>query len=139
MAVITLPTNGLEITPRLWLGGNVTCDSARQDLSYTCINVGATSHTSDPRCHFIPLCTATGGFVSSGQLAKIQNLILNAMSNVNQKALLHCALGLATSPLATALWLQLRYQITIQEAYQWVLAKQPQAQILTNLLPPKLP
>lgn len=129
---ITLP-DGIEIVPRLWLGDNASCDFARRNLSFTCINVGLTSHTTDPRCNFITLCPG-GGQVSNSALVAIERLLFGVMPGTGL-ALVHCGQGINYSPLATALFLQVRYNVTLAQAYQWVLDKKPNIQVLMNLAP----
>lgn len=138
MAIITAPPYGLEIVPRQWIGNNATCDACRQDLSFTCINVGTASHTSDPRCNFIPLLGSDGN-VSSSQLVAMERMLIDAFATAGQKMLVHGPDAVSYSPLAMALWLTLRYTLTLQQAYEWVLAKQPQAKDLSSLAPPRGP
>jgi hypothetical protein len=130
---ISLPA-GVEIVPRMWIGSNASCDWARRNLNFTCINVGLSSHTTDPRCTCIPLCPG-GGRVDNTALVSIERLLIGIMPGTGL-ALLHCGQGLTYSPLAMALWLQLRYNITLTQAYQWVLDKRPTVQVLMNLTPP---
>lgn len=135
--MLPLP-HGVEVVPRLWLGDNTSCDYARPTMSFTCINVGSTPHTTDPACNFIPILPVAGAKVDNSQLQKVMALLVNSFPTSNL-ALLHCQNGLTASALATALWLQMRYNITLTQVYQWVLTKQPLAQVLTGLLPPHAP
>jgi hypothetical protein len=130
--------DGAEIVPRLWIGSNATCDRARQSLQYTCINVGAAVHTTDPRCTWIPVATASNGMVSSDALVAVERIIIGAWPQYSS-VLIHCGDALTYSPLTAALWLTWRYQISLTEAYSWVWAKQPKAQDLSKLAPPRLP
>jgi hypothetical protein len=129
--------DAVEVVPRLFTGGYTSCDAARRYLNCTCINVGPGSHTSDPRCNFVPLCTATGGLVSSAQLAKVMTLISAAFSQSGTYVLLHGPDGISEAPLSVALYLQQQYALTLPQAYQWVWQKQPQARDLSALCPPR--
>jgi hypothetical protein len=135
MSSIALP-DGVEIVPRLWIGSNASCDRARRSLNFTCINVGAHSHSTDPRCNFIPVATASNGLVSAEQLVAVERVIIGAWPQYSD-VLVHCATALTYSPLTMALWLTWRYQINLTEAYKWVWDKQPQAKDLSKLAPPR--
>ena len=128
------PTGGVEIIPRLWIGSNKTCDVLRRQANFVCINVGEHVHTNDQRCNFIPICGA-GVYVDYDALTRIERQLL-AQWPSNGSALVHCAKGLTYSPLTMALYCQARYSISLQQAYQWVLDKQPQAQDLSQLAAP---
>jgi hypothetical protein len=131
---MAIPTDGVEIVPRLWIGSNKTCDALRQQINFVCINVDQQSHTVDQRCNFIPICGANG-FVDYDALTRIERRLF-AQWPSNGSALIHGIQGLTYSPLAMALYLQARYSISLQQAYAWVLAKQPQAQDLSRLAAP---
>lgn len=128
------PTDGVEIVPRLWIGSNKTCNVVRQQMDFVCINVDQQVHTPDQRCNFIPICGANG-FVDYDALTRIERLAF-AQWPSNGSVLLHCSQGLTYSPLAMALFCQVRYSIGLAQAYAWVLAKQPQAQNLSQLAAP---
>jgi hypothetical protein len=129
--------DAIEVVPRLFTGDYASCDDARRYLNCTCINVGPNSHTTDPRCNFIPLCTGPGGVVSSAQLTKIMTLIFGAFSQSGTYVLLHGPDGISEGPLAIALYLQQQYALTLPQAYQWVWRTQPQARDLSALCPPR--
>lgn len=127
----------IEVVPRLFTGTYASCDAARRYANCTCINVGSASHTSDPRCNYIPLCTAPDGFVSSQQWAKVMTLIFAAFSQSNTFVLLHGPDGISSAPLSVALYLQQQYALTLPQAYAWVREKQPLAQDLSSKTPPR--
>jgi hypothetical protein len=127
----------IEVVPRLFTGTYASCNAARRYANCTCINVGPTAHTTDPRCNFIPLCTAPGGFVSSQQLAKVMTQIFATFSQTNTFVLLHGPDGISAAPLGVALYLQQQYALTLPQAYAWVREKQPQALDLSAKTPPR--
>jgi hypothetical protein len=127
----------VEVVPRLFTGDYRSCDDGRRFLNCICVNVGPNSHTSDPRCNFIPLCTGPGGSVASAQLTKVLTLIFAAFSQPGSYVLLHGPDGISQGPLAIALYLQQQYALTLPQAYQWVWRTTPQARDLSALAPPR--
>jgi hypothetical protein len=115
-----------QIVPRLWLGTNASCNSARNSIQFLCINCDARSHTDDKRCHWLPLLNADG-FVNQTNLTQIERLIMGVWSGSAQ-VLLHDLTGLGPSPLALALWLKDRQNIPLTQAYAWIKKLQPAVQ-----------
>ncbi len=134
--MISVP-DATETVPRLWTGKFSSCDWCRRNLNFTCINVSMRAHTTDARCNFVPLCDASGAFVSSDQFAKVMNLIFATFSQPSGLVLMHCPDGISYSTLAATLYLQKQYALTVVQAYQWVLQKQPRAVDLSRLTPPR--
>jgi hypothetical protein len=128
------PVDGLEIIPKLWLGSNRTCDVLRQSMAFRCINVGLTSHTNNQRCTLIPVC-GTDGFVDYKAQAQIYATLIGYWPQYGS-VLIHCGDALTYSPLAMALALQARYQISFAKAYQTVKLAQPGLQDLSRLVQP---
>ena len=130
----SLPGNGVEVVPRLWIGSPATCDAARSRPSFTCVSVATKPHTNDSRCACIPIFGADGR-VDFNQFAKIRNLTAGKWPQYGN-VLVHCSDGLSGSPLTAALLIQQNYNVPLSQAYSWVKAQQPGVRDMSKLALP---
>lgn len=119
--------DGSEILPRLWIGTCASCEAVRgQD--FFCLNVLEGAHTADTACIHLRVL-GDDGKAMPDRLAIAHDMINHAWGNpVYRGVLVHCGAGVERSPLVVAMWMLVRFNLTLDEAYKWIKQERPIAE-----------
>jgi len=112
-----------EILPRLWIGTPASCDAARGQ-GFICVCVLEQPH--HPDClHFRILNDGGKAEIARVRLA---GQLIDWNWNNQRGILIHCGGGIERSPLVVAMWMSQRFFMTLDEAYDWIKQRRPQAE-----------
>ena len=110
-----------EVMPRLWVGPAASCDAAPPDV--VCICVLEAAHSN--RCHHMRILADDGKTDADRINSAIDMINANWPQHV---VLVHCGGGQERSPLAVVHWLMRSFNLSLDEAYTWLIKQRPVAQ-----------
>lgn len=125
---LIIPDQGMtEILPRLWVGGEGACDKAvERGFKSLCVK----EHPHTDKCEHIRILHETtplgaGSAASTVFLDETRNWLIHNWLLDNCPVLVHCGAGVERSPLTIAWTMANMFNITLDEAYKWIIGRRP--------------